>query len=84
MSRLGAPGAVLPLLTESQTEVPNLLIFYNFDESLKKYCCFIIGDIDFTSFSFVCPTAMPQINSAMTWAHGMIAYNSSPLVPLAL
>lgn len=59
MSRLGAPGAVLPLLTEPQTEVPNLLIFYNFYESLKKYYWFIIGDIDFTSFSFVCPTAMP-------------------------
>ena len=28
MSRLGSPGAVLPLLTESQTEVPNLLTTY--------------------------------------------------------
>jgi hypothetical protein len=73
MSRLGAPGAVLPLLTESQTEVPSLQIFYNLYESLKKYCCFIIGDIDFASYSFVCRTTMPQINSAMTWAHGMIA-----------
>jgi hypothetical protein len=36
MSRVGAPGAVLPLLTESKTEVSNLLILYNFYESLEK------------------------------------------------
>lgn len=51
MSRLGAPGAVLPLLAESQTEVPNLFIFYNFHKSLHS--CSIIATRDLHLFIFI-------------------------------